>query len=271
MKRAILLLLFCGVILTSLSGQFRILTAYDGLLIGPKNVNIVFQEQVEYYSTNYALILEDLERQKKYLQKRYKKYSRKSKKYRARLKMEKTQRALATIKNEIEAVKAFIVLWQQEPFFRGWKEFESAYDPAKCFDVFTNSKILSKHEYHIVSSQKKELVWEEIIDAHEVAIKKIDVTPDKNDTRWVKEKPTATCTSDFPNECLVWKIKETLGKPYTYYYFDHMPSGFVLVQEAEVFVRRVSTKNYRNEKLKIIDKNNTQIIEIIDFREVACD
>ena len=267
----LVLLLALQIITYNVQGQDVFLKNIDEIIITPEDVNVYYEEQIEYYTKKYQALITDLTNTQTSYQleieeiESKKKIRKKDLKYISELKPR-----MMILRKDIKTLKACISMWAglEIPDNEGFEQLLSA----KCYDIKAAEQVYSPEEYSILEVHTDEnLSWYELaesIEIEEVEVKIIEPAT----TKWERRKADRNCVSQDPNDCMVWclvPVPAVTEKIITK--IEKCPLEFEN-KTNNICVREVSidNKNKTTERLRIVSTANLTAIHPVSFEEVDC-
>ncbi len=197
-----------------LFSQSDYLNNFDAFLIGPDNVDIFHDFQMEYYIEKYQALREELlvdktdnrEHHQALENKKFK--SRKNKERMDDLKIEND-----LIVADLKKVNHYLNLWVTWKGSPGNQAFLEAYQPTVCYQIEGMDFTYFPDDYRLDTLGKGSLVWwNEVVEEIMLEFKYelVEVEPARED--WVQKKADRNCLSANPNDCLVWCLVEVPAK-----------------------------------------------------------
>ncbi len=273
MKKGFTLTLFIvlQIMAYHVQGQNLFLESLDEIIITPENVNVHYEEQIEYYTKKYQTLINDLTDKRASYQleieeiESKKKTRKKDAKY-----IDELKPLIATLREDIKVLKACISLWTDLEVLDNENVEHLSLD--KCYDITAKTYVYSPEEYMILEVYPDEiLTWYELTES--IEIEEVETIPIEPATaKWVRKKVDENCLSRNPDDCLIWCLVEVPAVTQIIIKrIKECPLGFENEVD-NICVREVDVDNGKSTKrLRIMDITMLTEIRPVSFEESDCE
>jgi len=269
MKKALILTLFIPLqmITYQVCAQNLFLESINEIIISPDDVNIHYEEQIDYYSEKHQTFIDYLAETKASNQSEIEQIQSKEKiKRKDYKKIKALEQSITVLDEEISLLENCIVAWSNLEI-SGNDKFDQL-SSTKCYNIETEKYIYSPEKYTILEVYPDEkLSWYERAESTEQ--KEVDTLTTGITTKWVKKKRD-NCVSQKPDDCLMWCLVQVPMTQTIHKRMQVCPLEFEYREGVCIKEVNADNKNTTTKRLRIIDINTLTEIHPIGFEESDC-
>ena len=206
MNHKILLISFLQIFCYLSYGQYQQLENLEETVIGPENVSLHFEEQVEYYLEKYLAFEQELEEKEiikfnalaelKKLEK---------KKWKDKNRIIDMSKSIESIQKDRSLLNEYITMWSEYLGSEMNRKFEEEYLKEQCYIFETSDVDITEDAIVIQEIDKSQTIfWNEVILLQKRENIEEQIGKPKTVKKWVRKKTDRNCLSADPDDCLVW-------------------------------------------------------------------
>ncbi len=250
--------------------QYQPLETLDEFLIGPENVNVHFEEQVEFYLEKYnSMILNIDELEVLHQEELERLEGNVKKKLWRRNQIRKVNETIDLLIEDRIAVENYIQKWEEFQF-ESWSHFNENYDSKQCYNIMSKTKTYLPNEYSIELEDSDSISWEVFVPKNMVAKIKVTRISQSSGHKWVKKRADKNCLSNDPDDCMIWCLVEIPEEFRTFNYYEGFPKVFKYSEEKEGYIILHTLERINNNQYRLFDLRENIEIKLVNYQVVDC-